>query len=225
MFDPSMFSNESVTFQEDWTDNRFRLEYIPNTRAVGKIISLAHPKEWQSPDGKTVMGLSVTLKSDNPQGITASTYINSQPRPFGNKASGIEDLIQASGLEYEGELTNRKLAELIQEIYHTQVPVGFQITWTGFCGSMFEKTLMELTETDNIDDAKQIMSTRPDIKKKANKAAEFKHDAFKQADGSYNSSTTCPETGQTVNARYAVQTIIKASDVDELLSKVNGLSS
>jgi len=213
MFDPSQFSTESVsTFSDNWEDNSYKM-LIPGTKCVGVIEKLDHGKEWTR-DGKTYMGVAVTLRSTQPAGVTANGYLNNQPRTWGNKSSALEDLVQASGMDFESNLTNQAIAEMIAEIHRDQTPVGFDITWRGYCTALFETTLMTLTETNSIDDAKSIAS--PDQTKEARRAAEFKAPQFK-VDGKYKSTITCEQTGQDVRARYEIRNILVASDVDDQL--------
>jgi len=213
MFDPSEFSTEAVSsFSDNWEDNSYKM-LIPGTKCVGVIDKLDHGREWTR-DGKTYMGVAVTLRSTQPAGVTANGYLNNQPRTWGNKSSALEDLVQASGLSFEGNLTNQDIAEMIAEIHRDQIPVGFDITWRGYCTALFETTLMTLTETNSIDDAKSIASSEQT--KEARRAAEFKAPQFK-VDGQYKSTVACEQTGQNVRARYEIRNILIASDVDDQL--------
>ena len=212
MFDPSEFSTEPVTFKENWEDNSYKM-LLPGTKCVGVIEKLDHGKEWTR-DGKTYMGVAVTLRSTQPAGVTANGYLNNQPRTWGNKSSALEDLVQASGMDFESNLTNQAIAEMIAEIHRDQTPVGFDITWRGYCTALFETTLMTLTETNSIDDAKSMAS--PDQTKEARRAAEFKAAKFK-VNGEYKSTVTCEQTSQNVRARYEIRNILSADDVDDQL--------
>jgi hypothetical protein len=214
MFDPSTFSTESVTSfkEEGWEDNRFRLP-VPGTKCVGVIEKLDHGKEWAR-DGKTYMGLAVTLRSTQPAGVTASGYLNSQPRPYGNKVSALEDLVQVSGIEFDGNLTNRAIAEIIAEIHRDQIPIGFDITWEGYCNSLFELTLMTATSTNSIDEANQVADDEQ--VKEAKKSAKFTASQFR-VNGKYESSIECEQTGQTVRARTIIRNLLLADDVDDQL--------
>jgi hypothetical protein len=214
MFDPNQFSTEPVSFKDrdTWEDNSYKM-LIPGTKCVGVIDNLDHGREWTR-EGKTYMGVAVTLRSTQPAGVVANGYLNSQPRTWGNKSSALEDLVQASGMEFDGNLTNQSIAEMIAEIYRDQTPVGFDITWRGYCNSLFETTLMDLTETNSIDEAKTIATTEQT--KEARRAAEFKAPQFK-VNGEYKSTITCDQTGQDVRARYEIRNILVADDVDEQL--------
>ena len=216
MFDPTKFSDESVNqFKtEGWEDNRFRLP-IPGTRCTGTIQSLENDREWDGADGKKYMGMKVTLGSTNPAGITADQYLNSMPRPWGNKVSSLEDLIQVSGLDFEQNMSNRDIATLLQQIWTEQIPVGFSITWEGWCRSLFEITLMTSTNTDTVEEAEEIATKKQ--KKEANKAATLKAGDFKNGNGSYETPTTCDKTGQEVRARLKIKEILVADDVDDQL--------
>jgi hypothetical protein len=213
MFDPSQFSTESVsTFSDNWEDNSYKM-LIPGTKCVGVIDMLDHGREWTR-EGKTYMGVAVTLRSTAPAGVTANGYLNNQPRTWGNKSSALEDLVQASGVQFNGDLTNQAIAEMIAEIHRDQIPVGFDITWRGYCTALFEATLMTLTETNSIDEAKSVATDEQT--KEARKAAEFKAPKFK-VNGEYKSTITCDQTGQNVRARYEIRNILIAADVDEQL--------
>ena len=213
MFDPSTFSTESVsTFSDNWEDNSYKM-LIPGTKCVGVIDKLDHGREWTR-EGKTYMGVAVTLRSNQPAGVTANGYLNNQPRTWGNKSSALEDLVQASGVAFNGNLTNQSIAEMIAEIHRDQIPVGFDITWRGYCTALFEATLMTLTETNSIDEAKSVATVEQT--KEAKKSAEFKAPKFK-VNGEYKSTITCDQTGQDVRARYEIRNILSADDVDDQL--------
>ena len=212
MFDPSEFSTEPVTFQENWEDNSYKM-LLPGTKCVGVIDKLDHGREWTK-EGKTYMGVAVTLRSTSPAGVIANGYLNSQPRTWGNKSSALEDLVQASGVAFDGNLTNQSIAEIVSEIHRDQLPVGFDITWGGYCSSLFELTLMSLTNTDSVEDAKMVAT--PEQTKEANRAAEFKAAKFK-VNGEYKSTVTCEQTSQNVRARYEIRNILSTDDVDDQL--------
>ena len=213
MFDPSTFSTESVsTFSAKWEDNSYKM-LKPGTKCVGVIDKLDHGKEWTR-EGKTYMGVAVTLRSTQPAGVTASGYLNNQPRTWGNKSSALEDLVQASGVEFDDNLTNQSIAEMIAEIHRDQIPVGFDITWRGYCAELFETTLTTLTETNSMDEAESIAT--PEQTKEAKKSAEFKAPQFK-VNGEYKATIACEQTGQNVRARYEIRNILVADDVADQL--------
>lgn len=204
MFDPSTFSSQEVKFTENWEDNRFRLP-TPGSEFVGSIASIEDGNEYQSKEGKTYMWLRMTLQSTDPPGTTVSAFLNNQPRPFGNKASGIEDLIQASGIDFDANSTHQGIAETVDQIWKEQIPFRFDITWSGSCSQIYKNTLMELTETTSFDDATNVADKQQ--RKEANKAAEFKANKFK-VNGEYQATVECEQTNTPVRARIEVRNFL-----------------
>jgi len=213
--DLSKFSDEVVTFKEGWEDNRYRLPK-PGTKFVG-VIERVHSIDEYNKDGKNYLVATLDLASIDPPGtLIEEVKLYGSPSLYGNKRSGIEDLLMSAKMPYEKERTNREIVETIGEIWNSKIHIGFDIRWVGSSTAVYKKTLMDKTNTTSFEDVKD--SATSDDYKEARKAATVAQKEFK-VNGEFESKIPCPKLGEPnfVYAELKLRNLYQADDVDDQL--------
>ena len=213
--DLSKFSDEVVTFKEGWEDNRYRLPK-PGTKFVG-VIERVHSIDEYNKDGKNYLVATLDLSSIDPPGtLIEEVKLYGSPSLYGNKRSGIEDLLMSAKMPYEKERTNREIVETIGEIWNSKIHIGFDIRWVGSSTAVYKKTLMEKTNTTSFEDVKGIATS--DDFNEARKVATVAQKEFK-VNGEFESKIPCPKLGEPnfVYAELKLRNLYQADDVDDQL--------
>ena len=213
VFDPSQFSNEPLPDIGEWEDWQ---EDVPTPLEAGTYDAIISEQRdvKQLSNGYLQATLDFRAIGGLHDGRSVATFVRvtNQPKPFGNKASQMTDILRGAGLDGAAPQSNADYVRLLKLVADQQMRIGTRMEWRAFCTPCFDAKAAELTGATAGDAARAALKLNKAHDKEARAAGTKATNMKKFLELSGGRPTySCAECGGEVQARAEIRNFFKAS--------------